>query len=334
MTSSLPSSLPTELVLHILEFTCTLSHEAALHVSVLSSWARRLAKPYVFSAIVRRAGSLYPVRGQVELSHKEPPPGCGEYVRHLWLETVDVLSSPREMCLFKACPNVEDIAVSINSFRTLLSFYANPYEHPGSSSIRSLTLINHTPRTVWLVRPIRAFLDNVTHLRMVDMQQSTYIPLEHLPNLTHLALPYMHLRASHADSLLRLPDNIFKCLKLNIIILSVDHYDWLYRPWLHRGRYTAFSLPSHADTPRDKFRMIRDVARTKDNRIYVVLSPSIGIDGTHRTICAEWVAAARGEESIWEKAVRQSKDNQDLELLPTVWPKPRAQDGLYLWQSS
>lgn len=299
-----------------------LSHDAALRVSLVASWVRRATKPYVFGTIARRAGSLYPIQGRIELSHKTPPPGCGEHVRHLWLEGIDILSSPREMNLFKACPNVEDIALSVNSLRTLLSMYANPYSSPGASAIRSLTLINPSPRTVWLVQPLRPLLDNITHLRMVDLQLSPYLPLEHLPNLTHLALPYMHLRTTNSDGLIRLPDNTSKCTRLKIILLTIDHYDWLYRPWLHRGRYTTPGSTS-VESPRNKFQMVCATAKAKDNRVHLMLSPIIGMQGEHTTVHAEWAASARGGESIWDKAVRLSKDDSQLRLLPSVYPKPR-----------
>lgn len=318
--------LPPELLIHIFKLTCILSHDTALRVSLVSSWVRDLVKPYVFGTVLRRAGSLYPIQGHVELSHKIPPPGCGEYVRNLWLETVDILSPfPREISLFKSCPNVKNVALSDNSLCTLLGLYANPYSNPGHSAIRSLTLINSTPRTAWLVNPRRIFLDNITHLRMVDLQQSPYVPLEYLPNLTHLALPLMHLRATNSDTrLLRIPENTTNCPHLKTIVLTVDHYDWLYRPWLHKGRYTTSSV-SHgsAGSPREEFRAVCHAAKAKDSRIYILLSPTIGPGNEHTTVCAEWARASRGGESIWEAAARLSKDDSQLQLLPSVYPKPR-----------
>lgn len=323
---SITSELPSELLIYILKLTCLLSHDAALRISLVSSWARDIAGCYVFGTVVRKAGSLYPIQGSVELSHKVAPPGCGKFVRHLWLETVDVLSSPREISLFKSCQNVEDIALSANSLRTLFAFHANPYTNPGTPAIHSLTLINPTPRTLWLVRP-GALLSGITHLRMVDLQQSPYIPLEHLPNLTHLALPFMHLRSTHGDS--PLPDNVHHCRRLQMVVLTVDHYDWIYRPWLHKGRYTASAL-AKAKSPRDRFRLICEAAR-KDTRVQVILSPAMEQDGGYLTVCAEWAATARGGESIWVKAARMSQDNSDdMGRLPVTYPKPHMQENVGL----
>lgn len=322
MEALVPPQLPMELLIHILGLACSISHDTAMRISHISSWARKLAKTYVFGTVVRIAGSLYPFRGRLELSHKVPPSGCGEFVRHLWLETVDLLSSPREINLFRACPNVEDVAVSVNTIRTLLSLLDGPYSSPHSSAIRSLTLINHTPRTVFLVKPNYSFLNNVTHLRMLDLQQSAYVPLRHLPNLTHLALPFMHLRTTHTDGLVRLPDDLKTCSRIELIVLTIDHYDWLHRPWLHKGRYTTLACIPSAESPREKFRLVRDAAKARDGRVHVVLSPVMGDKGEHTAVCTEWAAAARGGESIWEKAVRLSKGDWELDQLPTEYPRP------------
>ncbi|EKM59281.1 uncharacterized protein PHACADRAFT_53402, partial [Phanerochaete carnosa HHB-10118-sp] len=294
--------LPAELLIYIFELTCLLCHEDALRVSLICSWVRNIAKPYVFDTVIRKAGSLYPVQGRVELSHEVAPPGCGQFVRHLWLETVGVLSSPREIGLFKSCPNVEDIALSVNPLRTLLALYANPYSHLETSAIRTLTLISPTPRIVWIINP-SALLQGITHLQMIDLRQTPYIPLEHLPNLTHLAVPLTHLRSTYAGGVL--PENITGCRRLQMIVLTVDHYDWIYRPWLDWSRYatSAFTRTS-AETPRDRFRLIGEVAKKKDPRVHVILSPVMGRDDTLLSVCSEWAAAARGGESIWEKAAR------------------------------
>ena len=314
--------LPTELLLYIFKLACDISHDSALRISLVSSWIRRVAKPRVFGTIVRRAGSLYPTQGRVELSPSNPPVGCGNYVRHLWLENIDLLSSPREINLLKACPNIEDIAISVNSLRTLLSLYANPHSTPSNSSIRSLTLINHTSRAVWLQEPPRTLLDNITHLRMVDLQQSPYVPVEHLPNLTHLSLTFMSLRAMDSGrSLIRVPDNTNKCKHLKMIILTIDHYDWLHSPLLYRSRYPALAGGTLASSPRESFRAITQAAKARDSRIYVMLSPAMGNAGEHVTVHAEWATAARGGENIWDKAVRWSRDESQLCLLPTKYPK-------------
>lgn len=317
--SSLPS-LPTELQIHIFEQACLLSHDTALRISLVCSWVRNIAKPYVFGTVIRKAGSLYPVKGCIELSHKTAPPGCGEYVRHLWLETVDVLSSPREMGLFKACPNVEDVALSINPLRTLLALYANPYSSPGTSALRSLTLLNPTPRTAWSVSPV-ALLRGITHLRMTDLRHTPYVPLEHLPGLTHLALPLGHLRATHTGGVL--PEPVAACSRLRMVVLTVDHYDWVHRPWLHRDRYNARASAA-AETPRARFRAVCAAASRADGRVHVVLSPMMGPGDAQTSVCAEWAAAARGGESVWEKARRVGPDNdEDADVLPAVYSRPR-----------
>ena len=129
--------LPTELVLHILNYACSASLETALSVSYVSSWVRASVLPLVFSTVVRRAGPTMPSSSgwatpqairpssmslglnQRSYSHFLPPSTCdvGKFVKHLWIESIDMMSSPGELGIFNACTNIEDIALTASSLR-------------------------------------------------------------------------------------------------------------------------------------------------------------------------------------------------------------------------
>ncbi|KAJ3534276.1 hypothetical protein NM688_g7159 [Phlebia brevispora] len=324
-------SLPTELVLQILVAACTLSHDVALQVSCVSKWVRHACIPYVFSTIIRRAGSIagWGTNGMLPrhergISHLLPPPGCGAFVRNLWIESIDMLSSPGELSIFVACPNLEDVAMTAKSLRALYSSITYKTKKPSAqgtnpaSRIRSLTLLEHTYRYDWHflvdveVEAGHAFLHNITHLRLLTMQQSAYIPIEHLPNLTHLGLPYLHLRTNRAGDSLRLPDGILEREAMQMVVLTVDEREWLYKPW--HLRITPPS-PDVVNSPRRRFQFVMQKAIEKDTRLHLVLAPTLG-----QGQCEEWTASARGGETVWEKALRVGRDESSANVLPETFP--------------
>lgn len=383
MTTSFPP-LPTELVLHILRLACHTSHHTALSISLLASWVRSAVLPFVFSTVVRRAGPTLntassPSPGwatpqyfrpstmslhQRSYAHLLPPTTCdvGKFVRRLWIETIDMMSSPGELSIFNACTNIEDVALSASSLRmlynsTLFGKKRSPTaqlddQHPiptdtmgAASRIRSVTLTKHTFRYDWhfLVDLHSAsagthvsLLGNITHLRLTDMEKSPYIPIEYLPNLTHLALPYLQLRANHRGDTVRIPDLVLQAdrptvqsqrgphppgdgatlettpSKLVMIVLTVDEGEWLFKPWRHGAH-------AKEDSPRGLFESLREHARERDGRIHVVLSPRVFMD-----VCSEWAGAARGNnDNVWEVAQRSRAGNgeQSAADLPLAFPR-------------
>ena len=82
------------------------------------------------------------------MSHLLPPPGCGQYVHNLWIESINMMSSPGELSIFAACPNLRDVALTAKSLRVLYTSvtYDTGRTRPGQvvpappiSRIRSLT---------------------------------------------------------------------------------------------------------------------------------------------------------------------------------------------------
>lgn len=276
-------------------------------------------------------------------SHLLPPTTCdaGAYVRHLWIESIDVMASPGELGIFNACANIEDIALAATSLRALynLTFFGKKKhvsssdaeagegegEEPAAvdegetigaaSRIRSLTLTRSTYQYDWhfLVRIQDApqhthasLLGHITHLRMTDLEKNAFIPLDYLPNLTHLALPYFHLRPRGKRDVPRVPTPP----GLHAIVLTVDEARWLSEPW-------QYGAHAREDSPRELFQGLRWRAREWDGRIRVVLSPRLG-----RDVCSEWAGAARGnEDSVWEVAEKTVDREDYADVLPVTFPR-------------
>ncbi|KAI0346847.1 hypothetical protein BDW22DRAFT_464705 [Trametopsis cervina] len=402
--------LPTELVLHILTYACHTSHKTALNISVVSTWVRSTVLPYVFSTVVRRAGPAPPsssgwttpqgirpsaLSGQRTYSHLLPPTthDVGSYVKHLWIESIDVMSSPGELSVFNLCTNIEDVALTASSLRMLYNstLFGKRSYIPGiskskhqkrsdsddtdvrdeetssgspsdtgssttqatigaASRIREITLTKHTFRYDWhfLVdlsansETHTSLLGNITHLRLTSLEKSPYVPVEYMPNLTHLALPYLQLRANRNGDILRIPDIVLNPLwpkvqsrhialpagavatsqypseevvrsQLKMIVLTVDEDAWISQPWRHGAH-------SKEDSPRSSFNALRDHARTRDERVRVVLSPRIRMD-----VCGEWAGAARGNtDSLWEVAEKTYNKVDYADTLPVKFPRVSA----------
>ncbi|GBE79940.1 hypothetical protein SCP_0211420 [Sparassis crispa] len=88
----------------------------------------------------------------------------------------------------------------------------------------------------------------------------------------------------------------------------MDERNYLTTPWYEIRRLSWTSSGSSSSRksyglPRDGFRELVRRARQVDERLYVVLSPRVDQDA-----CAEWEAAARGGESIWETALKARED--------------------------
>ncbi|KAI0089074.1 hypothetical protein BDY19DRAFT_123540 [Irpex rosettiformis] len=435
--------LPPELVLSILSFACSTSHETALNISLVSSWVRLTVLPYVFSTVVQRAGigaenatsnflssalsSLHssplrafpntspfpssspssfvagreflargPLQGAIRpanapslsrktYAHLLPPTttDLGQYVRHLWIESIDMMASPGELNIFNVCTNIEDVALAAGSLRVLYNLTSfgkikrkgmhtdkgvssldqhqieassadesedvegqemAPPTIGAASHIRSVLLTKHTFRYDWhfLVdmnansNTHTSILGNITHLRLIDMEKSPYIPLEYLPNLTHLALPYLQLRTNNRGDTLRVPDLVLQPnrptvvgrrgapwgeapssadrdttpSKLEMIVLTVDEREWLTEPW-------KYGASIKDQSPRGLFKNLRARAQGTDERLHVLLSPRLG-----RDYCSEWAGAARGiEDSLWEVAAKACSREEYGDDLPELFPR-------------
>lgn len=336
-SSRTPSLLPIEILMQILEYTTALSRPAAASVSLVSSWARKLALPHLFQTLIYLKAPLTNVvvlsatrTASTPASRSTPPAHLGQHVRALWTETIGITSPVSEMDVFRACPSVEHLALPAYALRTLYMVCQTIDRHargPGESplpflaSFHETTLISHTYRYEWHVLlglripDGRLLLHNITHLRLQDMRVSAYVPHAFLPNLTHLALPYLDLGANIAHDSLRLPEGVLEHPRLAMVVLTVDECKYLYNPWYHIVRYSTSGTGNvRHSSPRESFRVLVKQAHLKDDRVHIVLSPRIG-----QTSVEEWDAAARGGDSIWEVAARVKSDEQYGLDLPSAY---------------
>ncbi|KAI0650577.1 hypothetical protein C8Q79DRAFT_901985 [Trametes meyenii] len=336
--------LPTEIIIQIFEATARASRHGAYSISLVSSWARNLALPHLFATIVHRSTPSFAVTlsaggKQIQLlSRPSTPLKWGPLVRNLWTESAGVSGASVEAAIFPACPNVENLALMSSSLRALsqaiqartAAFHSDDGQRHSDSSapgetflnrLRSITLITHTFRYDWhflvgtRLQDGTQLLHNITHLRILDMRVSSFSPQNLLPNLTHLALPYLDLGNRFEHGNLRLPDGVLEHSALKMVVLTVDEEQWLTNPWYQIALY-----PGKNDlSPRETFRTLVQWARQRDDRVHVVLSPRWDVDA-----CREWTEAARGGDSLWEIATEARTNDSHGAGLPDSYPKNRA----------
>ncbi|KAI1796221.1 hypothetical protein LXA43DRAFT_658164 [Ganoderma leucocontextum] len=330
-------SLPPELTIYIFEIASCNYPQAAQPISRVSTWARQIALPHLFSTVVYRPKPAF-ARGMSSGAKDSPnarplrPQAWGHLVRNLWMESSGISNASNEGDMFRACTNVENLALMSQSLRALapsiqaqnLARLQAAANGPMSSSdpfpyrLRSMTLVTHTFRYDWhflvglRLQDSSEFLHNITHLRILDMTISSFAPHNLLPNLTHLALPYLDLGNDFKHDALRLPPGVLEHPALRMIVLTVAEKKWLTSPWYQIAWYPRKTNIS----PKVTFRLLVEWLRNKDDRLYAVLSPRIGEDP-----CKEWAAAARGGPSLWEMAAQaRANDSHGMDL-PVAFPK-------------
>ncbi|RPD67001.1 hypothetical protein L226DRAFT_125034 [Lentinus tigrinus ALCF2SS1-7] len=325
--------LPSELVIPILDIAACSSHDAARSISLVSSWARKIALPHLFNTLVYRSKPAYSAgmsSGARDSPHtrKSQTYSWGPLVHNLWTESTGIMNAPNEGEIFRACPNVENLALVSASLRSLAPAVqahtaARRQEmiaghDPFLACLRFMTLITHTSRYDWhflvglQLENGSQLLHNITHLRLLDMTISSFSPHNLLPNLTHLALPYLDLGNDFRQESLRLPPGVLQHRSLRMIVLTVAEEKWLTNPWYQIARYPGKDVTS----PKATFRTLAQWARKKDDRLHVVLSPRLGVDA-----CKDWVDAARGKLSLWEVAAQARAEDSHGAGLPETYPK-------------
>ncbi|KAI0375804.1 hypothetical protein BV20DRAFT_17425 [Pilatotrama ljubarskyi] len=336
-TTAVFPDLPPEIIIQIFEATACASHEGARTISLVCSWARKIALPYLFETVVHRSKPSFSVTlssGDRRFHRARPsvPLRWGHLVRNLWTESSGVSHPSAEEEIFRACPNLENLALMSSSLRTLLqaiqaqsrSTALQNGDLPSASKdtflrrLHSITLVTHTFRYDWhflvgaRLQDGSQLLHNITYLRIHDMKISAFCPHNLLPNLTHLALPYLDLGNNFELDVLRLPPGVSEHSKLQMIVLTVAEEKWLTNPWYQIARYPGKITTS----PKETFCTLVRWAQQRDDRIHVFLSPQRAVEP-----CQEWADAARGGISLWEAAARARERGWHGVGLPDEYPK-------------
>ena len=244
--------------------------------------------------------ALSPLPSPHPLPHPQALTSPLKYIEHLWLDV------PLEQCPFdfNDCGNLVQLAIRVDAFDAILRsdrWFASPTISAtatttdddsifGYSPCRSLTVLGQSHTTKWLpfINSITglSFLRGLTHLRILNMCLSTYIPLDCTPRLTHLCVPYFDLRPNDVPDFANL-DPLLEFKQLQMIVITLNPKYW---------RFEEKTLKEWACH-----------AMSKDTRLYVVASTRQDATKDWDDPRRDWEAEASGGLSIWKKAVQVRK---------------------------
>ena len=272
--------LPIELVNRILNIAASSSRHSCLDICLVASWARRIARPHLFHTVVITGNGFRKIES-FKIHAVKPlfPPAttdsqltAGSLVNGLWTNSHEFydLSS-----VFKVCDNLVHLALDNQSFAWLCEATAsvsrnkNLHVHVMNSSI------------TYSAKPIP---DQITHLRITTMDSNSVLThLDNFRHLTHFSLSVtyclggMH-NARELARLLKLPSH-----KLMMLVVALSFQVAQRGHWKELGRWVRKT-------------------REMDGRVYIVE------ECRPDDLQEEWEDELRGGESIWDKAVRYTRD--------------------------
>lgn len=318
------AQLPIELVIPILTEAVESSHKAACAISLVSTWCRQIALPHLF-AVLSINPTFRPAHERRQRLTGSPPdifpPEHGPRVRALWAATTR-LSDKSVRSIFDACRAPSDLALTWDRFRDLSAsrfLFSQPALPPAAergrphppalhyprphvrSPVRALTVLGPWVAFVWrddalATRAGCSLFLQLTHLRVPEFEPRT-LPLGRLPNLTHLAVAAPRDLGRPADGprgVAAIPGAMESedAPRILMVVLTVD-----------------------ADTLKLSLDELRAAAMDEDDRLHVVHAPP-----KLAVIRKEWETAARGGESIWERAARERSEWLENDIIVSIVP--------------
>lgn len=280
--------LPVELIYYIVELAVLSNRRTGLSLCLVSSWVREVTLPLMYNTIVLQGNMVSPFN--IPRFIKNAPRQLTSPMRHiqrLWID-VGAEKAPRTL---DTCPHLEQLAMHLEMHEAITQtrFWAQCIDGHAVTPCRSFTVLGQSHPSRWV--PFTqsasglAFLRGLTHLRLLNMCLSHYIPLEYTPNLTHLCLPYFDLRAATTEGTeFSGLEYILSMPHLQMVVLTLNPRYW---------RFDEMSLKAWAIH-----------AMAKDERLYVVASTRLDATRDWEDPRRDWENEALGGISIWDKAVQ------------------------------
>lgn len=297
------SRLPTEILLEIFRLAADSSLSCARALTLVASWTTHLGRTALYNTVVLRSptrvatfiNALSPKKKDFKDSKLPRTLRERAMLMHdLWFAGGTTRAEAwHHVRLFDACANVTNYALPTSYLRPFLESKYH-FEPADPSTLRQppcrqLTLITETFRYDWQQYTDSLtgqwFLSGLTHLCILEMRTSHYLPLDSLPNLTHLALPLSEKFVPQADIVLVgiLAQSMMKFKNLAMVVLLFDLYN--------RKGLTASDICG-----------LVDQVRNREERLYVLPLE----DRNHSR--ALWEEGARGRLSLWDRAAQVRDD--------------------------
>ena len=268
--------LPIELVNHILDIAASSSRHSCLDICLVASWTRRIARPHLFHTVIdgfRRS------QGFMRQAAQPPYPTAtdsqltaGSLVSGIWSR----YRSNNSFHVFKSCDNVAHLALDTLSWQWLSNATMSR-----NQNVQLLVIDpGGTPETLSGRFYGPNVLARITHLRITIVDRyNTVTHLDNFSSLTHFSVSYC-LGGTHdareLANLITLPSLMMLVVALSVQAARRGHWKKLGK-WVRKTRET-------------------------DRRVYIVegCGPA--------QLQEEWEDEVRGGESIWDRAVRYTRD--------------------------
>ncbi|KAH8115775.1 hypothetical protein DFH11DRAFT_1587061 [Phellopilus nigrolimitatus] len=290
--------LPVELIFYIVELASSTHRRSALALCLVASWVRAVVLPCMYNTVILHGSTPSPFDrvgaecGALGLFRRsfisEPPrmlPSPLRHIRSLWLD----IPAERAPPTLDACPQLQQLALPLEAHETICRshFWRDPMRRD-VTPCRSFTVLgqSHPHRWAPLTQSKQglAFLRGLTHLRLLNLCLSHYIPLEYTPSLTHLCLPFFDLRVAEGAAAFSGLDYILAQPHLRMVVLTLNPRYW---------RFDEMSLKGWA---------VRAMAR--DERLYVVAATRDDATRDWDAPRRDWEDEAHGGPSVWDKAIQ------------------------------
>lgn len=281
--------LPVELIFYIVELAVLSNRKAGLSLCLVSSWVREVSLPIMYNTVVLQGNMASPFN--ITRFIKNAPRQLTSPLRHIQRLWADIVPEkcPRTL---DTCPNLEHLAMHLEAHEAIThtQFWAQCIDGHAVTPCRSFTVLGQSHPSRWtpFIQSASgpAFLRGLTHLRLLNMCLSHYIPLEHTPNLTHLCIPYFDLRAAASSEQTEFCglEYILSMPHLQMVVLTLNPRYW---------RFDEMCLKGWAIH-----------AMAKDERLYVVASTRLDATCDWEDARRDWENEATGGISIWDKAIQ------------------------------
>lgn len=298
--------LPLELVYRILGLAAAASRRSNLDICLVASWARHIALPHLFHAVVIKNKAS---NSQLNKFLLRPPYSpynsslrVAPFVTSIWMECIHDLDCI--IPVYESCHNLTHIALyPLLFFRLLHLTTPNFKEHAPEMKISGHVFDHSHDMGLTLLAPMdsRASLfarsplfHRITHIRLAtikgyDTQQS----LELFRRLSHLSVPYQGV-ARHQPIALR---GFLKLESLQMLVIAIIK-------------------ENVREADREELeKWVKEVRKT-DCRVYLVERPTVDIQ-------AEWEDEMRSGRSIWERAIRYTA-SWEARAIPSTLPRSAA----------
>lgn len=278
--------LPPELVYEIFHTTARLSTTFCLTLCQVSTWARQLALPHLYSTVITKThGTTSQYNRRLHKAASDPSNGCFEpktALRSIWNESV----ADRIVTIFEECDNLVHIALHADNLHWLAHASSpigqNRLPHDAITRKQDLHLVIIKGNNWSLTRFINdnptlttPLFSKITHLRLGEIDNyRTRLAISHFTRLTHLAVPFWKMPDAHDLSEFNrvLMHQSLECLVIVIVTDLVAVED--------RSRLEEW---------------FQEKCKT-ERRVFLIDSQSDAIQ-------REWEEEVRGGESIWGRAL-------------------------------